>query len=191
MSKSLRLSLKDGTPLDIWRCQWCVELHRTESDADACCRACPECGIIRDSPGGCDACRRRRFAEQEAKDLAEAAKTGDPDKPVFFDGRYFPDLESLEDWFDARPEIERPKFVFSSFPQPAVNVSMDGILENIKDDSWEDFDENDIEGWDEFEAAVDRLNEANKDVVAWWEDRKVAVEVSEPFPDKQTEEFNA
>ena len=80
------------------------------------------------------------------------------------------------DWLEDEeiPASEWPEKAFCCKATPLAVLDVDQIVEGMRDDMFEDFEDH-LSGLRELQAALDVFAEANKDVVAWHVDYKRAV----------------
>lgn len=87
--------------------------------------------------------------------------------------------ESWEDWMESwrfkHGEEEPPKYVWACNSVHFAFTDLETITEPILDRAPEDYDERDLFGIPELEAAIERFNEANRDVVSYEPDYTRAV----------------
>ena len=79
---------------------------------------------------------------------------------------YFNDLEDLEEEC-ADYDIELPEYAFACESNKIVKLSFDDLYDRISDRAYEDFDGYDLTGVEELEAAIEKFNEANKDLICY------------------------
>jgi len=115
----------------------------------------------------------------------------------FGDDGYCSDLGALLDELEDMEEDQaRPKYAWACQSRRFVNVDFDTVVESFQDEAYEDFDSSSLNGVDEFKAAIEAFNEANKGHVAWQPDYTRAILIpAEPDPSTHLrqilEEFTA
>jgi hypothetical protein len=88
--------------------------------------------------------------------------------------------ESVEDFWenwenDADESAEKPKYVWACQENHFAVADVSDITERIADNGYEDFDSETLDGLDELKAAIEKFNEANKDVVSYEPDYGIAI----------------
>lgn len=129
-------------------------------------------------------CERQRYQKRMAEQLEKAELVADYDGPVCFEGRhgsygdgYFSDVHELaESLDDDEDQSFRPAFAFCCKEVPFRMLDVSNMLESACEEMDEDAAER-LTGIEELEAAVAKFNEANKGVIAWYEDRKRKVRI--------------
>ena len=180
------LFLKDGKSSGVFFCEKCRMTARTQEAAEQCCKSyvCRTCG--KDTKERfrliCDACWN---AEQEATELARfnaAEKVYDwPD--WIYDGSEF--FESVDDMLDVKGDDEKfHEYVWTCVPYYFVHADISDITERLDDVAYEGFDPDTLDGLDELKIALDKFNEANKNVCSYSPDYSKAVLIK-PASEKQ------
>jgi hypothetical protein len=176
----------------IWFCGKCRILYHekmlpvnkdltVQEAAERCCkpRIC-SCGKTIDDgkygSGGwtiCEDCRQKKQEEKEqaAWDKAELVEKYPGYEGMFYDGddRYYSTVEEALD--DLMTEDDSPpEFLFMTKPAHPMKIDIEWLYEHISENAEiDDFDcREHMVGMDEFEAAVEKFNEANKAVVIGW-----------------------
>lgn len=179
------LYLKDGRFAGIFYCSECHLVKLTKDQADRCCEPtkCQYCGKEsgRKHYLACESCERANQLKKEAERFDKAEKLTQWDGWVFLegtgrDGHY----ESLSDFWDNwelehYEADEKPKYVWTCKKIHFAVADVSDITERIADNGYEDFDTDDLNGLDDLKAAIEKFNEANKDVVSYEPDYKRAV----------------
>lgn len=179
--KATELYLEGGKSAGIFFCGKCRIVHRTQTEAEACCvpPRC-QCGAEVESRGWttCRDCRDASAAKKEAERYAaaEKIKAADWPGPVWCDVNtndgYFRTVDDLVEQFDAE---ERPAHVFVCTSRPVCWLDYYRIIEDATQEAYEDFDSDSLTGEAELTAAIDAFNEKNKDNVVWTADYSRAV----------------
>lgn len=181
----------DGTKTETSACGNCGQIAgKGNFDISQKCCTCYECGapLTADEKKsrslyheGCD---RMRRAVIDMKRLEKAELVAGYDGPVYCEGvsggsygdGYFSDVHELAENIAHHDEAPDVKFAYCCESSPVAQLNADSILENATEGSFEDAMDS-LVGVDQFRAAVDAFNEANKNVLSWdWDmKRKVAV----------------
>lgn len=188
-----QLHKPDRTPVNLWQCQ-CGNVFSSEDCAERCC-ICTYCG----EPIGKDDfyhrrscpihvyCHSERRQKIDAKRMEEAEKLESWDGWVYcedvgYNHGYFSSVDEFEEYWENEigPLEDIPEFVFVCKTVPVVENGDSlfcDIIGNIVDNGWEDMQESDLHGLEEFFAACKAFSEANKGVVSCQENYKQAVRV--------------
>lgn len=165
----LELFHKDGTTTGIWYCRECRTVHRTQPAADACCRPmlCP-CGAEASKYRTvCQPCLNRLDEERERARFEAAGKVTKWDGPVFRGDSFYWSVDDIDD---------PPSYVWTAVGEPFVCVDLDGILETIAVEAYEDFEPiRELNGLPELKCAIDRFEEANKNLLVYRPNHKLAL----------------
>lgn len=129
-------------------------------------------------------CERKRRDKIEAEHLEKAELIEGYGGPVYYEGvtgsygdGYFENVEELAEHFDSDSEqSNRPEFAFCCKEQSFRGADAQSIIESACEEMDEDADDR-IEGREELEKACAAFNEANKELVSWYQDRKRKVAV--------------
>lgn len=160
---------ENGTPTGIWYCRKCRTVHRTQPEAEVCCRPrlC-SCGAeVREGWLSCRPCLDRREAERERARFEAAEKVTDWAGPVFHGDSFYWSADDIDD---------SPPYVWTAVGKPFVNVDLDGVLETIVAEAYEDFDPvRELNGVEDLKQAIDRFEEANKNLLAYEPNYKLAL----------------
>lgn len=99
-----------------------------------------------------------------------------------YNNGYFENIEEYWDYIcdeqDKLPdgEISSGKgYVWAAKSRPVCHICLDSILENATEDSYEDFELNDLDGLEDLKKAIDIFNELNKDKLVYEQNTKLAV----------------
>jgi hypothetical protein len=145
----------------------------------------------------CQPCEAKKDAEREAARFAAAEKISEWDgwiyceSPQGYNDGYFSGVSDLEDYIsDNTPDAEEmaeldeeeradipkmPAYVWTCDEDCFATVSLEGIMENIADNGYEDFDTADLSGTEELGAAIEIFNTANRGVVSYSPNYKKAL----------------
>lgn len=113
--------------------------------------------------------------EQQRFELAEKISQKDWLGPVYSEGHGYNDgyFESVDDFCDTIADdywgvdFEYPKYLWACDEISICSIDLTRVIENTCQDAHDEFDSNDLEGWDELEKAVETFNELNKHLVNW------------------------
>jgi hypothetical protein len=119
--------------------------------------------------------------------MEEAEKVDSHDGWVYSDGHgnnegYFDSVDEFEMWWleEFGEDEPLPEYVWTCRSERIVPDG-EKIMERLSQDwierGWEDMDESDFEGFNELLAALKAFSEANKDVLAWHPNYKLAVRI--------------
>lgn len=188
------LFLKDGRTSGIFYCEKCRIVHKTKDFADQCCQnyKCDKCGADTGSRcwTACDACRYKHECEVEDARFEKAEKIPSDkyDGWVFFEGLRHNDgfaenvdalLENLEYEKEDEERTFEVKYVWACNEVHFALLDVDYILQNIEENGYEGFDVDMLHGTDELKSAIDKFNEANKNVCSYEPDYKKAIILKE------------
>ena len=169
---------KDGRTAGVFYCEKCRMVKRTQYEAEQCCKPykCSSCGkdCERQYYTICNECDRQREITREQERFAKAEKVTEWDGPVLYGDTYY---ESIEDMIETE-EDELPDYVWTCTIEKFVEIDVDGILQRICENGYEDFDESSLKGIEEFEVAARKFEEANAGAVCWNPDYKKALLIS-------------
>lgn len=183
---AIQLTYPGGKPSGVWVCSECRLIHATEDLATKCCRVrtCDSCGTVLQSryKVKCDGCfrvelsRKDRELFEKAEKIREADGTGMLYSEYPIEGYY----ESSDDLMVACDESgeERPRYAWVCNKRHFVKVDWDRILEDIFENGFEDVDEDDLAGVEDFRKAIDAFEAANRETYVWEPDYKRAVDFS-------------
>ena len=116
-----------------------------------------------------DKCFSATSTRHDAERFAAAEKITSWNGPVYCEGvgyneGYFSDLGEFLDYAADRFEDGFPSHLWTCETIPVVNLDLEQILENeIENCSIEDFDQDELQGREELDAAMEKFNELNKD----------------------------
>jgi hypothetical protein len=93
---------------------------------------------------------------------------------VFWSDEFYEDVDSF---LDRTEEENTPDFIWAvDESEPVLQLDADYIVENDTEDrAYEDFSISDLSGFEEFQNAVQKFNEQNKDVIVFRPSYKVAI----------------
>lgn len=182
---SIELYHQDGTSSGVFYCTKCRCVNRSKEEADKCCEPtkCQHCGA---ETGirfylTCEKCERANRAKLEADRFEKAKKLTEWDGWVYLEGTGSDGYsESLDDFWDNWENDhaegdEKPKYVWSCKKNHFAVADVSDITDRICESAYSDFDPDDLNGLDDLKAAIDKFNEANKDVVSYEPDYDVAI----------------
>lgn len=182
---AIELYHQDGKSACVFYCAQCRHVKRTKEEADKCCEPtkCQYCGkeTGRQYSFACDSCDRENQAKKEADRFEKAKKLTEWDGWVYLDGTGRDGYsESLSDFWDNwendhDEDDKKPAYVWACKKDHFAVVDVSDITERIADDGYDDFDVDDLNGLDDLKAAIEKFNEANRDVVSYEPDYGVAI----------------
>ena len=157
-------NLKEGNihyqSADVWYCDTCRHVHKTQEAAEKCCRnyKCSVCGCDTGARHytACQPCMRKDGERRERERFDKAEKLTTWAGAVYEHGEYYPDLDTFLSCVD-----ERPDYVWACIERPLVHADEDDITSRIFDEAYEGFEPDDLKGLDELRAAIKVFNEAN------------------------------
>lgn len=152
------LFLADGKSVTPHLCGKCGRIWESADSAERCCK-CSFCGGYSDwnNSTAHDECSKRRSAEVEAENLANAKLVADYAGPFLINDRFCHDIEDL---FDCFSESDLPEFGFCLDEQPA-HIDISNVIEAVSDQMHEDWEEEPCEELEDGIAAWNKANEAN------------------------------
>ena len=174
---------QDGKSAGVFYCSECRNVAKNSDDADKCCKPtlCQHCG----KPSGhrfwtcCDACSKLKSIQAEQDRFDKAKKLTEWDGWVFSEGLGFREgfFESLSDLLDQLEDDEVPKYVWACDPDHFAFARVDDVIRPIleNESAYEGFDSDDLSGIEELKAAIEKFNEANKHIVSYIPNFKMAV----------------
>jgi hypothetical protein len=183
---------KDGKSAAIFYCGKCRIVHKTAKKAEACCKnyLCSNCG--EDTQGRlylcCEKCRRVQDHQGELDRFKKAQKVNSNQwcGPIeSINGEYYANVDEFLELADCDEESE---YVWACDTMLVVDLNIDTVLKRcIDEDSvYEDFDFDDLCGYDELEIALNKFNDANKGLKSWHNNFKTAVILSRRNATKTT-----
>lgn len=182
---AIELYHQDGKSTGVFYCTQCRCVKRTKEEADKCCEPtkCQYCGKEsgRQHYLACESCDRANQAKKEADRFEKAEKKTEWGGWVYLEGTGRDGYsESLSDFWDNWESDhdegdEKPAYVWACKKNHFAVADVSDITERIADDGYEDFDADDLNGLEELKAAIEKFNEANKDVVSYEPDYGVAI----------------
>ncbi len=182
---AIELYHQDGKSTGVFYCTKCRCVKRTKEEADKCCEPtkCQYCGKESGHQNYlcCDTCKEINEAKKEADRFEKAEKKTAWDGWVYLDGTGRDGYsESIEDFWenwenDADESAEKPKYVWACKKNHFAVADVSDITERIADNGYEDFDVDTLDGLDELKAAIEKFNDANKEVVSYEPDYGVAI----------------
>lgn len=182
---AIELYHQDGKSTGVFYCTQCRCVKRTKEEADKCCEPtkCQYCGKEsgRQHYLACESCDRANQAKKEADRFEKAEKKTEWGGWVYLEGTGRDGYsESLSDFWDNWESDhdegdEKPAYVWACKKNHFAVADVSDITERIADNGYEDFDADDLNGLEELKAAIEKFNEANKDVVSYEPDYGVAI----------------
>lgn len=181
---AIQLYTKEGKPTHLFFCEKCRCVAASEGAANLCCdRKCEKCGVSIDGYWThCEPCRKFRDAEKEkavfekSKKVPLAEYTGG----MLFCKAYpgndgFCTLEDFLDWLDNEAESQ-PEYVWATNPETLPAFDVDGGIENITSEAFDDaIDHIAPASIEKLRAAAKEFDEANKHIVTYRVDYSTAV----------------
>lgn len=181
---AIELFHADAKSAGVFYCAKCRYVARSKDDADKCCEPtkCRYCG----KPSGrqhwlcCDACQKINDEKKESERFQKAKKVTEWDGWVYLDGTGRDGFsesvaEFRENWEDDHECDELPEYVWACKQNHFAVADVSDITERIADNAYEDFEPDDLNGLDELKSAIEKFNEANKDIVSYEPDYNIAV----------------
>jgi hypothetical protein len=94
---------------------------------------------------------------------------------VFWNDNYYESVDDFKDVYS--DDVDFPDYVWAVDEENlVVNFDINEVVERFTNDtSYEDFDSSDLNGLKEFEVAIEKFVEANKDFKSWNSSWKIAV----------------
>jgi len=182
-------------PIEASACGRCGLVWHKHDIAERCC-LCVECGQSVSGPNEKpdfygtrngpthQKCKHEKDRLRGIERMDQAEKVDSWDGWVYSDGHghsegYFDSVEEFAEWWeDEFGDEPLPEYIWTCRANrivPTGETIMERLLQDWLENGWEDMDESDLSGLDELKAAVEAFSEANKDVVAWCPNFKVAV----------------
>ena len=184
------LFLKTGKPAGIFFCEKCRLVAATQERAGQCCQnyKCSKCGKDTGSRSWliCDACRDAESAAKERDRFEKAEKLTKWDGWVCNGDDFY---ESIEDMLDVLDEA--PEYVWACKADHFVRAEVSDIIDRMDDDAYEDWYPETLNGLEELKAALNKFNEANKDVCSYTPDYTKAVLINAGVDNRTPEAANA
>jgi len=173
---SIKLYHQDGKPSGVFYCTECRCVKRTEEEANECCQPyrCKHCGkeTGRKFWTICEACETLNDERKETDRFEKAKKLNEWAGWVYDGAEYY---ESVEYYLEARDDLPVPAYVWACKENHFAVADVSDITDRIEENGYEDFDADDLKGLDDLKAAIEKFNEANKDVVSYEPDYGVAI----------------
>ena len=195
---AIELYHQDGKSAGVHYCEKCRCVKRTREEADKCCEPtkCQYCGkeTGRQYYLACESCDRANQEKNERERFEKAKKLtqSEWDGWVYLDGTGRDGYsESLSDFWD-NWELdhdegdEKPEYVWACKKNHFAVADVSDITERIGANAYDDFDTCDLNGLDDLKAAIEKFNEANKDVVSYEPDYGVAILLNLEVSDRRT-----
>lgn len=177
---AIKLYHQDGKPSGVFYCEKCRCVKRTEEEANECCQPyiCKHCGkeTGRNYWTICHECEALRDAQQEADRFQKAQKLTEWNSWVYDGAEYY---ESVEHYLETRDDLPIPAYVWACKENHFAIADVSDITDRIEENGYEDFDADDLKGMDDLKAAIEKFNEANKDVVSYEPDYGIAILLNE------------
>lgn len=174
------LCLKDKGPTGVWFCTKCGTVGPTQILAEQCCTPKPcACGApLSKYHTRCDACLNaaREKSERDLFERAEKVCEETWDGPVYADGeeKYFENTDEARDYYEGI-DAPLPDFFWAAERVSFVKFDLCDVIEIFESEAYEDFDTDDLRGTKEFEEAIEKFIEANKDTIVYRANTKKAV----------------
>ena len=182
---AIELYLEHGKSAGIFYCEKCRQVAGSQVLAEQCCQnyLCSKCGKDVGSRSWlvCDACRAADETAKERERFEKAEKLTAWDGWVYLEGTgnngYSESLSDFYDrWADANGEdADLPEYVWACKSEQFVTVDFDGIMENIEENGYEDFDSRTLNGLEELKAAIKQFEAANAGVLSYSPDFTKAI----------------
>lgn len=158
-----------------WVCDYCGRYwgdgDKGREWVEMCCRhkkTCPQCGGPHENIGWtvCKKCVDENRAKREREKM-DAAELVEYDGPFFIDDRFFYDVD---EYLDSLDEDDEPvEYAHVPHKRVVFRLDADDIIDAAIERADADNEELSPVGVDEFREACKAFNEANKDVVVWFE----------------------
>jgi hypothetical protein len=162
--------------VEAYQCGKCGTVHRDKYLAEHCCFVyhCDICGKeLNNYHTRCHECSEKvRFEKANKIKLDEYQGKGFYSESFGWNEGYFFDIDELLDYCDGE-QISVPKYVWGCTEVP-VTIDADDILERATEEAFEDAIDN-LEMVDELVEFCKKFNEANSDVITYWNDDKTAI----------------
>jgi len=173
---AIELYHHDGKSTGVFYCTECRCVKRTKEEADKCCEPtkCQYCGKEsgRQYYLSCESCDRANQDKEEAERFDKAEKKTEWDGWVYYEDEYY---ESVEYYLESCDDLPVPAYVWACKENHFAVADVSDITDRIEENGYEDFDGDDLKGLDDLKAAIEKFNEANKDVVSYEPDYGVAI----------------
>jgi hypothetical protein len=194
----VELFKKDGTPANAWVCGVCGKIYAANSSAEGCCR-CYICGEVIEQgkigKGDFSSYHGKCWDKQQdkirAERIAKAEKLETWDGWVYNEGPgggpnddYAASMDELVEYLEnllSDGDIDLadwPEYVFVCNVENCA-ISLREVLDNVAERMFEDW-EDQLNGEGELQKAIDKFNEANKDLHSYSPDYKRVVKVPKP-----------
>jgi len=174
------LCRKDKGPTGVWFCTKCGTVGPTQELADQCCvpKLCA-CGApLPKYRLRCNTCETVAMERAQQLQFERAEKVSEEtwDGPVCCDGedKYFENVGEARDYYEDIDE-PLPDFFWTAEKVSFVKFNLYDLADRFESEAYEDFEMDDLSGVEEFEAAIAKFIEANKDVVSYRANLKKAV----------------
>lgn len=191
----------DGTATNIFACGKCGIVFGgtywpdAKGAAEKCCGSsvCNRCGAELTHKGYliCRACQIVDTAEKLREDFEKAEKVTDWDGAFYSEpfNKYFFDMDELEEWLDDYDPkyyggMSAPIWLFTCVAAPPCPLDIEDIMERATEDMFEDAADH-FTGIDDLQKAIDAFNEANKDVLTYFPNRKKVYLVKQEETDER------
>lgn len=180
--KATELFLEDSKPAGVFFCGQCRLVYNEKVKAEKCCAPykCEDCGKeCQKYWTVCEYCRQAREQKREQERFEKAEKVTDWGGWIYADGMgfhdgYFESLADLEDYLNDE-ESERPEYVWATKENHFVEADISDITERVMDGAYDGFEVEYLKGLDDLKAAIEKFNEANREIVSYSPDYSKAV----------------
>ena len=182
---------KDGKSTGVFYCSKCRLVRREQQHAEQCCgvRHCHTCPAeAADGRIYCAPCQLIHEMAREAARYDKAEKVTSWDGWVYredcgYQDGYFNSVAEYLDWIaesdeeaadngDTEPAM--PDYVWTCSENRFCQLDYDSIIENATQDAYEDWN-TEVNGADDLKAAIEKFNEANKELISYHPNYKRAL----------------
>jgi hypothetical protein len=172
---------QDGSLAHLYCCSLCRHVSEFKTTADMCCCLCG-CGKKKKTGyTECLDCHQERIAEAKLAKFNVATKIQEKDYTGYvyaqgIDNDYFASMQDLHEYLEDQsiPIADYPEYVWACEKIKFAHASLDNTIKDIEQ-AYENFETDDLNGLDELQLALDKFNEANKEMCSYTPDFTMAV----------------
>lgn len=171
--KAEELFKGSGESIGLFVCGECRGLYRNKKEAEACCErgCCTRCGKPNDQAiwTRCSACRLAVAQALTAERFAKAEKIPAAEFDGWVTDGGYGYWETVDDYLEDCDTDNEPyaAYLWACTAVPFVRINVDGLIEDIERNGYEDFSGPDLNGVDELEEAIAAFELRNKDTVRY------------------------